>query len=87
MGDLIVYGVAFFPAGDVPAYLHINNLVVKKVPARAAGIEEAGEEGGKPYLLPGTQLWELFVFEKKVKIFSGRNWGAKRKRGHTPNRV
>ena len=62
-----------------PAYLHINNLVVKKVPARAAGIEEAGEEGGKPYLLPGTQLWGLSVFEKKVKIFSGRNWAQNAK--------
>lgn len=51
---------SFLP-GMFPAYLHINNLVVKKVPARAAGIEEAGEEGGKPYLLPGTQLWEQGV--------------------------
>lgn len=65
MGDLIVYGVAFFLLKMFPGYLHINNLVVKKVPARAAGIEEAGEEGGKPYLLPGRQLWELFVFEKR----------------------
>ena len=64
-GPLLAKGVAFFLLRMFPRYLHINNLVVKKVPARAAGIEEAGEEGGKPYLLPGTQLWELFVFEKR----------------------
>ena len=64
-GSLLAKGVAFFLLRMFPGYLHINNLVVKKVSARAAGIEEAREEGGKPYLMPGTQLWELFVFEKK----------------------